>query len=320
VSRVVAVVAVVLGVALIVVTLALSMFSRTDGAQKVVDAFRVNPMSQQGLRTLRADFVVVRAGGVQLVNGLAPTLARQLGLSPAQFEAYLKAKFPAVATAVAKIPGYNTYVGAYIPRLEANRKNFEAADSLPGLGLPVDSTPWLMVGLGVLVALAGLLGLRSQSRGPIIAIGVLGLVLSVGTLALSIPSKASDARTVATVGRDALSAQKVQLAQTGAGEVDRLVTQTETQLVPALAAKLHTTPAQVSATIAKDFPAVATFLARWHSDLRTKAFTIAAAQRAHVNDFAEADAVPFKTLPWLLIVPGIVLVVLAGIALVRRPS
>jgi hypothetical protein len=54
--------------------------------------------------------------------------------------------------------------------------------------------------------------------------------------------------------------------------------------------------------------------------LRTKAFTIAAAQRAHVNDFAEADAVPFKTLPWLLIVPGIVLVVLAGIALVRRPS
>jgi hypothetical protein len=319
VGRVTAVLAVLLGLGLIAFTLATSLFSRTTGAEHITDTFRP-ALTTQGLAETRADFEIVRNGGVQFINQVAPAFAQELNLTPTQLGAFLQTNFPAIANTVAKVPGYNSYVGGYITRLEKNRKNFEAADSLPLLGLPIDATPWLMVGLGAVFALAGLLGLGMGGRGALVAILALGLVAVVVPLVASIPSKASQARTITRVGRDALSQQKATLAKTGAGEVDALVKQVETGLVPALATRLHTTPAALVQRLNSQFPATTKFLNAWTTRLRAKAFSIAAAQQASVKDFAKADKIPFRALPWVLIGPGIVLMLAAGTALARRPQ
>lgn len=318
-NRVVAIVAVVAGVALIVVTLAFSLFGRAAGAERVTDTFRP-AMTKQGLTVVRADFETVRAGGTQLLDQAVPTFARDLRMSPAQFNAFLAANFPAVAVAARKIPGYNAYVGGYITRLKNGRKQFEAADSLPGLGLPITATPWLFVGVGALLVLAGAVGLGAAGRLGTGAILLLGILMIAGPLALSLPSKASDAKKIVIVGRDGLSQQKASLAKQGAGEVDAAVRQINGELVPALAARLKTSPAALGAQLARSFPATAKFLTVWPTTLRAKAFGIAAAQQARVNDFAKADKIRFRVLPWLLIAPGILLTLLAAIALVRPPG
>lgn len=94
----------------------------------------------------------------------------------------------------------------------------------------------------------------------------------------------------------------------------------EGKLVPALAGRLHTTPAALVAQLDQNFPATTRFLNDWKSKLRTKAFAIAATQQAHVDDFAKADDIPFGALPWVLIGPGALLVLAAGLGLARRPG
>lgn len=162
-SRVAAVLAILAGVGLIAFPIATSLFSHTAGAERITDAFRP-AMTREGLATTRADFETVRDGGVEFITKAEPAFARDLKLTPVELDAFIGSNFPAVATAVKKIPGYNSYVGSYIGRLERNRTNFEAADSLPLLGLPIDAT-WLMAGIGALLALAGLLGLRTTGPG-----------------------------------------------------------------------------------------------------------------------------------------------------------
>ena len=93
----------------------------------------------------------------------------------------------------------------------------------------------------------------------------LGLAMLVVPLALSYPRKASDARKVAAVGRVALSRQAATGAQTANGLIDNMVTQVKTQMVPALAQRLHLTTAALETSIATNYPAVAKGLAAWPS-------------------------------------------------------
>lgn len=312
--RIAAVVAIVAGVGLIAVTLALSLFPRTAGAERVTDTFRP-AMTEQGLAKVATDFGTVRDGGQQLLNGVVPTFRRKLGMSPAEFNAFLGKNFPAVAVAAPKLPGYNSYVGGYIKRLKANRDNFEAADSLPGAGLPITATPWLIVAVGALLVLAGAAGLRSTGQAGVLAILLLGVLMVAAPLVLSLPSKASDAKDIVVVGRDGLSQQKAALAKTGAREVDNAVREINGKLLPALAARLKTPPAALNRQLGSSFPATAKFLKAWPESLGAVGFAIAANQQARVDDFAKANKIPFKALPWILIAPGILVALLGALAL-----
>ena len=40
----------------------------------------------------------------------------------------------------------------------------------------------------------------------------------------------------------------------------------------------------------------------------------------YVDEFRNADATPYRALPWLFIVPGALLALVAGAAVVRRPA
>jgi hypothetical protein len=98
-----------------------------------------------------------------------------------------------------------------------------------------------------------------------------------------------------------------------------MVAQVKGELVPDLARRLDVPPAQVQAQLARDFPDTARFLARWESiSAGPTGASLAATQNAVVDDFAAANETPVLELPWLVIAPGALIAILAGLALVPR--
>jgi hypothetical protein len=74
------------------------------------------------------------------------------------------------------------------------------------------------------------------------------------------------------------------------------------------------------AAIVQAYPAVGRGLAAWPHHLKPSGYALARAQLASVRDFKRLDDLPFKSLPWLVMGPGIVLALAAAgaLALGRR--
>jgi hypothetical protein len=152
--RPLAVLAVALGVGLIAVPIATSLWSRTDGAENTFDVMR-DFVSEPGIALARQNFGTVNAGGTEFLEKGVPFLdAQNVDL----------ARYPDIAAGAEKIPGYLSFVGPTIDALDANREEFADADSLVGLGLPITAAPWLLVLLGAGFAGAGVLTLRRPGR------------------------------------------------------------------------------------------------------------------------------------------------------------
>lgn len=100
-----------------------------------------------------------------------------------------------------------------------------------------------------------------------------------------------------------------------------MVTQVNTQMVPALAQRLHLTTTALQTSIATDYPAVAKGLAAWPS-IKPGAIQLVRLQVASVKNAAKMNGVAFTPLPWYIIGPGIALLITAAAALAveRRPT
>lgn len=317
--RAAAVVTVLFGLWLVSLPFAFDLFDRTSNAEKVTDAFR-STLSARGIADLSANYGVIRGFGNQFVNETRPALAKQLGLSQAQFDRFVGANFPAVAAAVKGVPGAIALVDPVVPQLArlSGSGDFRKVDDIPGLGLPITVIPWLLLGLGAAAAGFGAVGLWRGSRWAIMAGGGIAAATVIAALALDLPAKFQATSRTVEVGRVALSQKAADTATQTVAVVDATVKEVQAKLVPALATRLGTTPAAVKAEIATQFPDVATGLAQWPR-IKPGAADLAARQRATVAAFAAGDGAPFRTLPWLVIGPALLAALLCGAALVRRP-
>jgi hypothetical protein len=314
VHRAVAVLALVLGVALIVLSLSLSLFERTAGAERTTDRFRAL-MSPAGLVDLRNDFETVRSAGLQFRDRTIPDFARALGLSPPEMDRFVRTNFPAVHAGVASFPATFAFVDPNIDRLEVRSDEFSNLDAIPTDWLPLHAAAWLLFGLGVALVAVGAFGLFRPGRVTTGLCAALGVVMVVLPLALGIPGKAEDARDVGDIAKGGLSqAGATQADQINDG-LEAMVGEIRTKMLPALSTRLNVTPEQLNRQLARDYPAVAKFLGMF-DQLLPEARGLAARQQASVDDFAKADKTPIKAIPWLLIVPGAVLALVAVIALV----
>jgi hypothetical protein len=316
--RIAAIVAIVIGVGMLAVPFATKLWDRTDGAEVTFDAMR-GLVSQNGIALARQNFGTVKSGGTEFLNDARPALAKELGLTPAQFDRLLAQRYPDIARGARGIPEYLQFVGPTVDALDAKRPEFANADKLPLLGLPVSASPWLFVALGVLLVGSGAVALRWRSRWAVGAIAAVGVAAVALPLAFGIPGKARDARAIGDVARGGLSQAGADKAKEIVVVLDAMVAQVKGRLVPDLARREHVPPAQVQAQIARDFPATATFLSRWESiSAGPTGAKLAATQNAVVDDFAAADKTPVLELPWLVIGSGALVALIAGLALVPR--
>jgi hypothetical protein len=309
----VATVAVASGVGLIVLPFALSLFPRAAAGERILDRFR-QTMSVAGLHSLATNFATMGGAVDQFINQASPQLAHQLGMTPAQFAAYEQHAFPAVSAAVTGIPPLVAFVAPVNAQLQALHPPFASVDSLPFLGLPLTTIPWLLLAAGVALIGVGAWTLRGRRRASLAAAGVLGAALLAIPLALSYPSKASDAARVQAVGRVALSQAAVDGATKANALIDGLVTQVQGRMVPVLAQRLGSTSAQFGATLAREYPRVAKGLAAWPS-IKPGALHLVALQRASVSDAVSMNGLAFRPLPWYIMGPAIALLLAVGAAL-----
>jgi len=165
---------------------------------------------------------------------------------------------------------------------------------------------------------------------------VLGIILIVLPLALSFPSKASAGQTMLDNFHPIMQPASVRttvnyynntfvplrsVAQDGvkaAGEAP--------QLIAALAAQLHMTPSQVESFLGSRFPAMAQLLGGLPKLVPIFSAVppglahyqpLVATMKANVTNYSQVDSLPnFRLLTWFFIVPGILLVLLAGAGLI----
>jgi hypothetical protein len=303
--KVLAVIAVVCGVGLMISPFALKLFDRAPAGERVTDRFRTT-MSTAGLHELQANFATIGALADQFVNQTGPGLAQAMHMSTAQYDAFVAREFPKVAAGVKEIPPLVAFVAPVAARLETLHPQFASVDSLPFLGLPLTTVPWILLGIGAgLIGLGLLLAFTAFALAPAIA-ALVGVAMIVLPLALSYPAKTRDSRQIADIGKVALS-QKAAAGATLANQlINGVVDEAQTKMIPAVATRLHLSTPQVQTLLAQRYPAVVTGLREWPR-IRPGAEALVRRQVASVPDARTLNGLGFSGLPWLMIGPGIAL-------------
>ena len=310
--RIVAVVAVLVGVMFVGFTVSQHVFSRSRDAQKIADHYRPL-MSARGLADLRSGFESVKAAGAELGTSALPRLQSQLSMNKQQFDAYLTRQMPGIKAFSDEAPGVVALVDPVIGQMETARGDYHLADQIPTGFLGLTSAPWLFLGLGSALIVIGLWGLVRPSLRSTVALVVIGLGLAVAPVAIGIPGKIDAAVRVTRLGAVGLAPATGQKAVGATALFDGLATDVTTKLVPALA----TTSAQPN-TFNAEFPALATFTSTWQSSISAQSHALSDSQVALAATFANANKIPLWPIPWLFIVSGSLLALLGMASMAPR--
>lgn len=148
-GRVWAILAAVLGAALLIATFALSLPQKAADADELND--NLKPIyTQELIDGAQGSLAVVAAMGEEMQTKMLPDLAAQLGMSPDELNQFLGANFPATAAAMQSMPESLPRFEAFVGIFAVNLDNYETIQ-------PVAFTPiiWVMVIGGLLILLAG---------------------------------------------------------------------------------------------------------------------------------------------------------------------
>lgn len=144
-----AILAVVLGAGLVIVTFALSL------PQKAADADELNEnltpiYTQELIDGATASLAVIGAMGQQMQAEMLPDLAAQLGMSQEQLNAFLGENFPATAAAMQSMPAALERFGGFVAVFATNLDNYMTIQ-------PVAFVPiiWALVIGGAIMVLMG---------------------------------------------------------------------------------------------------------------------------------------------------------------------
>ncbi len=148
-GRVWAIVAGVLGAALLITTFVLNL------PQKAADADELNEnltpiYTQELIDGAEGSLAVIGAMGQEMQTKMLPDLAANLGMSSDELNAFMGENFPATAAAMQSMPESLPRFEAFVATFAMNLDNYETIQ-------PVAFTPiiWMMVIGGILILLAG---------------------------------------------------------------------------------------------------------------------------------------------------------------------
>ena len=213
--RIVGVAAIAAGLFLVAVPIATDLFDRTRGAERTFEAMHDLICSPSRALPLPAATSARSPQPARSSNGeLIPGLAGRLDVTPEQFKALIARRYPDVATASERIPGYLMFVGPTIDALDENREEFEArrvaargraADHLGAVAVRDPRRAGRRGGRPRCCACRA----RARSRWSRCS----GQPPSPCRSSSGTPSKASDARAVGDIARGGLSQQGADTAE-----------------------------------------------------------------------------------------------------------
>ena len=291
------------------------VYSRSHDAETIADHYRPL-MSTDGLADLRNGFESLKAAGAELAGKAQPQLQRDLGMNDQQFADYLAREMPDVKQFDDQAAGVVGLVEPVIATMESERADYHSSDQIPVGFLPLSSAPWLFVGIGLLFVGAGGLALVRPTGTTMAMLLVVGLGIAIAPIAVGIPHKVDAAVRVTRVGRAGLAPSTAQKAVGATALFDAVVDDVRTKMEPAYAARHGGDAANAQQLFAQQFPVLAEFAETWHDTTSAKSHDLSDSQLAMGPTFANADRIPLRPIPWMFIISGIAIALLAGIALV----
>jgi len=150
---------------------------------------------------------------------------------------------------------------------------------------------------------------------------VVGAFLVVFPLATSLPGKSSASGALMTAMRPSMSDAVLAQGRTDQATVGAMAKQMNEQMLPALAAQMHASPAQLSAYFGQNLPATARGMGELQQ-LQASFGNLQATMEQQQSNFRQADQIPTSYLPptsmtWLYILPGALLIAIAGLGFFR---
>lgn len=254
-NKVIAALVMLVGAALVGITLISNLFSVGPAFENLIVDFRP-ALTQSSINTARADIAGLSAVQKEFTTKLAPALSQQLNMTPAQFNGFVSQNFPAVAAGMSALPSVVPTFNGLIDTLDRQRPLFASADAIPTKSLPATTVPWALFGAGILVFLIGLLMLHSPRAGGSAAI-VVGLVLMLAPVALSLPSKAANADQLNANLKPVYTQGLVTNATGALATVGAMGKEMQAKMLPTLATQLKMTPQQLQTFLGSNFPATA---------------------------------------------------------------
>jgi len=303
--RIAALIAMVVGVGLLAIPFAFSLFTRTADAERILDRFEFLTADGNPARYLR-EAELTRAGSRELVDEALPAVARDTGL-----------ELPALASGRAAIRDAHAFSVRYSRQLDAVDHEFRAVYDIPLPGLPLTALPWLFVAGGVVTVAAAVLALRR--RAGLVVLLVLGVAMVAGPLALGAPGKAAAGEDVKAFASRGLSQRAADAAQGASRALDAVVAETRGQTLPALARREGLGSTALAARLAAEYPDAARLLVEWDV-IGPRLSRLADAVAASLDEFASARRMPISAPVWLLLGGGmaISLSAFAALAVGRR--
>ena len=307
------------GTYVLVLPFALSLFSRTSDANKLDHYYRPL-MSDRGIDHFRSNLHTVDDGGKELFGVVLPQLKQTLGMNDSQFDTFVAQNDPHVSAFLRRAPDLLKYLNPATEAVLAQKKNFKDADRFPVSGVPVTDGPWALLGLGlVLIGLGLLVPSRVGWIATVLTLAI-GAGLLAGPLTLGWFHETTAAEKVAHAARFPFSSVAANTVVDDINKLDAAFIEMRQSLFPALARQLGKSPAEMEAFLHTSFPATMAFLDAWDAQMRQGARELSLSQIRYMDEFHNADATPYRALPWLVMAPGLVLLLAAGAGLrPRRP-
>jgi hypothetical protein len=308
--KAVAVLMMLVGAAFIVTTLVANLFSVGPSFDRLTDGFRP-AMTQQAIAADRSDIKGLAAAGSEVQTKFLPTMASQLGLTPAQMNTAMQRQFPAVATGVSALPTIAVTFNGLVTTLDQQRALFASADAIPTKDLPARTVPWALLAAGIIVVGLGIYTWFAPRAGATVAL-VVGATLIAVPLILSLPQKASDADQLNANLKPVYTQALITQGGGALTTLSAMGSQMQTTMLPALATQLKVQPAALQASLGQNFPATAAALKNMPAAL-TRFQGLIAMFRSHLNDYNTLKPVSFVPIVWLMIGGGIALMLLGGV-------
>lgn len=257
-SKVTAVLVMMVGASLVAITLFSNLFAVGPAFENLITDFRP-ALTEQSIDTARVDIAGLSAVQLEFSTKLAPALSQQLKMTPDQFNGFISQNFPAVAAGMGALPEAIPTFEGLINTLDEQRPLFASADAIPTKSLPATTVPWALFGAGIVIFLIGLVMLRSPKAGGAAAL-IVGLLLLVLPMALLLPGKATDADQLNANLKPIYTQALVDNAKGALGTIGAMGTEMGTKMLPALATQLKMSPEQLQAFLGSNFPATAAAL------------------------------------------------------------
>jgi hypothetical protein len=310
---------VIVAVYVVALPFALSLFSRTRDAEKL-DNFYRPLMSEQGIDHFRSNLAIVNDGGTELYAVTLPKLQHDLGMNETQFNDYVAQNFPHVAAFLKRAPDLVKYLNPATEAVLAQKDNFHDADQFPIANVRMDLGPWALLLLGSVLVLIGIL-IRSWARAlPVLAVLAIAVGLLFGPLLLGWFHETDAAEKVAGAARAPFSTAVANTVVDDIYKIDAAFTEMRVAMFPAIGRQLGQSPTETDSYLHGNFPKTMHFLDQWNSQLFQGAHDLSLTQIEYMDEFHNADATPYRTLPWLVMAPGAVLLIASGYVLATSRS